>query len=69
MQVGLTVEELRHLPHDGPVPPGTVPDEVHAWVAQRGAHGLRELNCMSQLSKGPCNVTCSKVAFKTNLPV
>jgi len=27
-RIGLTVEELAHLPHDGPVPPGTVPDEA-----------------------------------------
>ena len=28
-EVGLTIPELAHLPHDGPVAPGTVPDE--AW--------------------------------------
>jgi len=27
-RAGLTVEDLAHLPHDGPVPPGTVPDEA-----------------------------------------
>ncbi|CAK9025830.1 N-terminally processed] [Durusdinium trenchii] len=27
-RVGLTTEELAHLPYDGPVAPGTVPDEV-----------------------------------------
>eukprot|EP00440_Ansanella_granifera_P032793 gb/GFBE01035579.1/.p1 GENE.gb/GFBE01035579.1/~~gb/GFBE01035579.1/.p1 ORF type:complete len:415 (+),score=49.22 gb/GFBE01035579.1/:1-1245(+) len=34
-KVGLTVEELAHLPHDGPVAPGTVPDEATEknWLA------------------------------------
>ncbi|CAE7225705.1 PLOD1 [Symbiodinium pilosum] len=30
-KVGLTIQELSHLPHDGPVPPGTVPDEVRVY--------------------------------------
>lgn len=34
-RVGLTVAELAHLPHDGPVPPGTIPDEATEknWAA------------------------------------
>lgn len=31
-EVGLTIPELAHLPHDGPVAPGTVPDEVWGRV-------------------------------------
>ena len=65
MQVGLTVEELRHLPHDGPVPPGTVPDEVHAWATRRSAHRLGELSWISQLYDGPY----SKDVFENNRPV
>ena len=26
--MGLSIADLAHLPHDGPVPPGTVPDEA-----------------------------------------
>lgn len=34
-RVGLTHAEIAHLPHDGPVPPGTVPDEAteRNWAA------------------------------------
>mmetsp|Transcript_21167 Transcript_21167/g.46679 ORF Transcript_21167/g.46679 Transcript_21167/m.46679 type:complete len:411 (-) Transcript_21167:86-1318(-) len=34
-RIGLTPEDLAHLPHDGPVPPGTVPDEAteRNWAA------------------------------------
>ncbi|CAJ1344846.1 unnamed protein product [Effrenium voratum] len=35
-RVGLTIEELAHLPHDGPIPPGTVADE-----AQTPSHSPR----------------------------
>lgn len=34
-RVGLTPAQLAHLPHDGPVPPGTIPDEATEknWAA------------------------------------
>jgi len=34
-KVGLSIADLAHLPHDGPVPPGTVPDEATEknWMA------------------------------------
>ena len=45
VQVGLTVEELSHLPHDGPVPPGTIPDEAHLHMARHTWQGFSSCCC------------------------
>merc|ERR1712048_119005 len=43
--IGLTREELMHLPHDGPVPPGTVPDAAteRNWKASFQLYRLIEM--------------------------
>lgn len=44
-RIGLTQEDLAHLPHDGPVAPGTWPDEAteRNWVATFHLYRINEM--------------------------